>query len=243
MDHQGAIQTMAAQRYLLGELELSEQEAFEAHYFDCRHCAAEVRDTAVFAENLRAVFRELPALAGNAAPKSRFRAFLESLVPFRSTSWTPAFAAPAMAALAFAMLAGYQRFVEIPGLRVALTPRAAVTAIIDPAGVRAAGKVVSVAADDIHAVVPFSFESPAGASSVRIQFFRGERTGAEALPIHEETIPLTLETSGTNILLSVPLPLRAFGEGEFTASAQVLYADGGSWSDVPDRYQFRIVRR
>ncbi|MEZ5355941.1 MAG: zf-HC2 domain-containing protein [Bryobacteraceae bacterium] len=243
MDHQSAIQAMAAQRYLLGELEVSEQEAFEAHYFDCVHCASEVRDSAVFVENLKAVLREQPARSAEPVKALGLRSLLASISPFRGFEWTPAFAAPALAALAFAMLAGYQRFVEIPGLRVALTPRAAVTAIIDPAGVRAAGKVITVAADDLHAVVPFSFEVPAGARSVRLQFFRGERTGAEALPIHEETIAMTPEAGGASVLLSVPLPLGTFGEGEFSASAQVLYADGESWTEAAERYQFRIARR
>lgn len=44
MDHENAIRTQAAERYVLGELADDDAELFEAHYFDCIACAADVRD-------------------------------------------------------------------------------------------------------------------------------------------------------------------------------------------------------
>jgi anti-sigma factor RsiW len=43
MDHEDAVNTYAAERYLLGELEEADADSFEAHMFDCRVCAEQVR--------------------------------------------------------------------------------------------------------------------------------------------------------------------------------------------------------
>jgi anti-sigma factor RsiW len=43
MDHEDAVTTYAAERYLLGELEEADAESFEAHMFDCPVCAEQVR--------------------------------------------------------------------------------------------------------------------------------------------------------------------------------------------------------
>lgn len=44
MEHEHAVESQLAEQYLLGELSDADAEAFEAHYFDCRVCAADVRD-------------------------------------------------------------------------------------------------------------------------------------------------------------------------------------------------------
>ena len=43
MTHQQALDTMAAERYLLDEMTVLEKHAFEEHFFDCSDCATEVR--------------------------------------------------------------------------------------------------------------------------------------------------------------------------------------------------------
>ena len=43
MTHQQALDTMAAERYLLDEMTEIEKHAFEEHFFDCADCAHEVR--------------------------------------------------------------------------------------------------------------------------------------------------------------------------------------------------------
>ncbi|MEZ5402329.1 MAG: zf-HC2 domain-containing protein [Bryobacteraceae bacterium] len=236
MDHQVAVDTMAAQRYLLGELGHSEREAFEAHFFDCVSCATEIRDTAVFVDNLKVVLREQPARAQQGSPS--WWDSLAEWIPFRLAG-----PVPAMATLALACLAGYQRFVEIPAMRMAMAPRPSVTAIVDPLGVRAAGKTIAVPAGELYAVVPFSFDVPAGAASVRLDFYRGERTEADAAPIHSATIEVAADNAGTATYLSIPLPLEVFGEGGFTATASVRRGGAEGWSGPAERYQFQIVRR
>ena len=59
MDHNQAARLQAPARYLLGELSPQEREEFEEHYFTCPECAEELRTGAIFAANVRAVFREL----------------------------------------------------------------------------------------------------------------------------------------------------------------------------------------
>jgi len=58
MYHEGAKEMLASERYLLGELSSDERDQFEEHFFTCRECAAEMRDSAAFFENLEAVLKE-----------------------------------------------------------------------------------------------------------------------------------------------------------------------------------------
>ncbi len=76
MDHQEAVSTEAAERYLLGQLTSPEREEFEQHFFECPECAEEVRSGAIFIANARVLFREKarrPAPGGLAAAASRFQ--------------------------------------------------------------------------------------------------------------------------------------------------------------------------
>jgi len=58
MDHETAVRSNAAERYLLGGMGDPEKEQFEEHYFSCASCAEEVRTGQVFRANARAVFRD-----------------------------------------------------------------------------------------------------------------------------------------------------------------------------------------
>ncbi len=58
MEHHEAVETKAAERYLLGELSVAERDGFEEHFFDCRPCAENVRAGAIFQANVRAVLAD-----------------------------------------------------------------------------------------------------------------------------------------------------------------------------------------
>ena len=58
MNHQDAMQLMAVEKYLLNELPPQVRDDFEAHYFDCPECAADLRATDAF---LNAAKAELKA--------------------------------------------------------------------------------------------------------------------------------------------------------------------------------------
>ena len=111
MDHSQAIETQAAERYLLGELSASEAEDFEQHYFECTDCAEAVESGGAFIANARAVLGRPSRLAAPASPPVPRK-------PFRFLSLRPqwAFALASAAALAFAGVALYEGASVIPRL-------------------------------------------------------------------------------------------------------------------------------
>ncbi|HEY7406559.1 MAG TPA: zf-HC2 domain-containing protein [Candidatus Angelobacter sp.] len=53
IDHQQAIKSMMAERYLLGELSESDRDAYEAHLFDCQMCFEQVKAGTQFVNYLK----------------------------------------------------------------------------------------------------------------------------------------------------------------------------------------------
>jgi len=110
MDHEQAIRSMAAEKYLLDELTPELREEFEEHFFGCQSCAVDVRAGFAFIEHaktsLRPVAEALPAPVA-AKPKPGWLAWLR-----------PALAVPALAILLAAI--GYQNLVVYPGWRNAV---------------------------------------------------------------------------------------------------------------------------
>lgn len=58
MDHQTAIATQAAERYVLNQLASDEHDQFEEHFFSCPECGEEVRWISIFTANARHVVEE-----------------------------------------------------------------------------------------------------------------------------------------------------------------------------------------
>lgn len=106
MDHREAHSTKAAERYLLGEMSEPERYDFESHYFECDECAGDVRAVHAFAKGVQAVCAEEPV-------PMRVRPAPTPKAP--RVSWS-AWLTPALAA-ALGMVAIYQGFMVIPGLR------------------------------------------------------------------------------------------------------------------------------
>ena len=133
MDHAAAIRTLAAERYALDEMTVDEREAFEAHFFECPECAQAVDAAVMVAEAARNADVYGPALAGPAPA-----------APARPPA--PVWLSLAAAAV-LALVAGYQTFVTIPGLRRALdTPHALAPTALAPTS-RGDGIVVPRAQD------------------------------------------------------------------------------------------------
>lgn len=55
MKHEEAVQNLAVEQYLLGDMNPSEREAFEEHYFECVICAEEVKSAVTFREDMKAI--------------------------------------------------------------------------------------------------------------------------------------------------------------------------------------------
>lgn len=118
MTHQQALETMAAERYLLDEMTEIEKHAFEEHFFDCNDCAQEVR----LGERIRA---EVRATGESGARDKDSQARASNRVEFgkrpvwRSASTVIPWAAAAM----LAVTTGYQALVVVPNLRQATGPQ------------------------------------------------------------------------------------------------------------------------
>lgn len=109
MEHNEAIQLMAAEKYLLDELSADVRDEFEEHLFGCHECAMDMRTASVFLEQGKTVLAEPVVATVREKDKSR---------PGLFAWWRPAFAIPAMAALL--LVIGYQNLVTLPQLTRAL---------------------------------------------------------------------------------------------------------------------------
>ena len=115
MEHAEARDKNATDRYLLGELNAAEADAFEEHYFDCPECAEELRSGMQFMEGGRKLVHEATAPEPAIAPVVP--------IPQRRSSamiWVPAAAAAILViALATPMLMTKQSAAEAPSFEVA----------------------------------------------------------------------------------------------------------------------------
>jgi hypothetical protein len=108
MDHLDAENMKAVERYMLGDLAVSEVEEFERHFFDCPQCSEELRALTIFQENARAVFAEpdpAPIPASVPVPKSAAGWWGGFSPLFGARQW-----AMALGALLIGIFAGYGVF-------------------------------------------------------------------------------------------------------------------------------------
>ena len=141
MNHEHAVQTQAAERYVLGDMDQQEHAAFEEHFFSCESCAGDVRATADFANAARAIFRE----------RHRIKPIR------RRVGWNiPAFSWAAAAAVCL-VIAGYQNFTVIPDLK---TPRSITSGVIFDGPTRSAPAVLH-AGEALHFQMPWDGGGPA----------------------------------------------------------------------------------
>src|SRR5579864_8034895 len=61
IDHQEAVKNLMAERYLLGELNAGEREAYEEHLFSCDACFDQVKAGTEFVGHLRQIGTEKAA--------------------------------------------------------------------------------------------------------------------------------------------------------------------------------------
>jgi hypothetical protein len=107
MEHTLAYQTNTIDKYLMRELSDEERLAFEEHLFDCPECAAKVTEDYEMIADLKAVLKEPPPNVQAQPVKSKVR--------WRDWFQLPTLV-PAFAALALAIVIGYQNLVSIPGM-------------------------------------------------------------------------------------------------------------------------------
>jgi Putative zinc-finger len=154
MDHNEAIEQMAAERYLLNELTPELRDAFEEHAFNCPECALDLRAGSTFISLAKA---ELPGLVeaspGDSQPEPTRP--LKKRIDWHS--WLrPAFAIPAFAALL--AVVSYQNLSTIPSLRKAASEPSLLPSVSFHAGTRGSAHT-SVGADRTHGAA-LSIELP-----------------------------------------------------------------------------------
>jgi hypothetical protein len=97
MTHQHAVESLAAERYLLEEMSEIERYDFEAHFFECQDCAEAMR----FGHQLRAEAKSV----FDRQPSSEEQPRLDKPAPWWQQSWRPAIPWAAAAVLAIALVA------------------------------------------------------------------------------------------------------------------------------------------
>lgn len=123
MEHSEAMQSGAAESYVLRQLSAADADAYEEHFFDCAECAEEVRDGAAFLEGGRRMMQE-----ENAAPVISIAEHRE-----RRRAWLPA-AVAALLILGIAspllvrQLSRPEPTLEIPGVYTLLSATRATAA-------------------------------------------------------------------------------------------------------------------
>lgn len=145
MNHNDAVEQMAVERYLLGELETDAREDFEEHMFSCPECALDARVATVFIDEAK---KEL----GEIAPSQRE----VKETGKRGREWShwfqwlrPAFAAPVLAGLL--MVICYQNLVTLPGLRKQAS-QPAVIPVAPLSGATRGETRTTIAADRAHGI-------------------------------------------------------------------------------------------
>jgi hypothetical protein len=144
MTHQEAVDTLAVERYLLGEMSDEHRQTFEAHYFECETCADDLRVTTAMLQGAKEGF------AGTAA---------------RRTAWYRSAALPWAAAATLAVVAGYESLWVVPSLRRGASPLALTPLTLRPQS-RGAEAVIAVDARGGPATLAIEINEPAQAGEV-----------------------------------------------------------------------------
>ena len=216
MEHTLAHQTNTIDKYLMSDLSHEERLAFEEHVFDCPECAAKVQEDYDMIADLKTVLSEpLPRAQADAAKaKASWRDW------FRPVTLVPAFAA-----LALAMLTGYQNLVSIPSM---LQPQVLDTTAMVATTRGAASQVALVKPGAALFAVSFEVSSPAVYSGYVCQF---QAQGAS----HATTVDCG-KHSTAEFTLSLLLPSAKFPPGGYT---MILRPATDQHAEV-SRYSFAI---
>jgi len=187
MEHERAVQSLAVESYLLGEMTPGERDAFEEHYFECGICAEDVRSASQFLEDMKGVLGAAPRPSAVPMPSREAR-------DRRSSWWNwlqPQFAAALVAV--FGIVAAVETFSTIPGLKHQVSeisaPRALRSRVLKPQ-TRGASTVLTLEPGEPALLTLDGLDLPPAAAS-RLQFivksnddrdilsFSGEYPGAD----------------------------------------------------------------
>ena len=227
MDHQQAIKSHAAERYLLDELSSEERDDFEEHYFSCMQCADGVRAAFALADNAKAVMVEAPPrpVLVKSAPAKERRSF-------DFWAWLrPAMAMPVAATVLLAVTL-YQSMLVIPRLNrelaEATAPRVVPTAVAH-AATRGDDAVIQLSPQDRVVQLILDINGTASVSSYICEV-RDENGNVRF------TIPANVAPGGSSVYLL--LPAHGLESGKYTI--RVRPSAGGE--TAVEEYRFELRR-
>jgi hypothetical protein len=227
MAHDQAVQSLAVESYLLGEMPSPEREAFEEHYFECAICAEDVRSALQFIEDAKEVWAEDERLA---APR-RTPAALPSTTRWTWLAWLqPQFAAAAIVVLLIA--AGAGTFSALSARRQigdAAAPRIVRSTTLRPQ-TRGEATVLTTAPGE---AVMLQFDLPESAAS-EFQFVVRSEDSAAVLRLSGRA-----PESGLPVTLSIPR--FELSPGRYTLVVETVEPPGGGGIEVA-RYPFEVRR-
>jgi hypothetical protein len=243
MEHQRAVQNLAVESYLLGDMSPRERDAFEEHFFECSLCGEDVRAAAKFMEDARKILgarisgEEAGAddrlKTGRPLPGSGRTAKMPG--GGRTPGWLvwlkPQFAAPALAALL--VLVGLQSLRIIPDLRRQVDEAGApqvVTPTVLLGIVRGESATPGVAAGGPVLLTMDLREAPA--KGTPLQFIIESADGKEA-----RRVPGIAPEPGRTVNLMIPH--LDFPAGTYTVIAE-LASKSGTHGHELGRFPFRL---
>lgn len=223
MTHDTAIETMAAERYLLDEMSEVERHRFEEHFFACAECAESLRIDSRLSRDAATLFAPAPA--------GRVAVHPAAMTARRRPSWipSPAVAVPWAAAATLALALGLQ--VAGPGGGASDSdPRILATVALRPA-TRGAVTAVAVPPGDGHLALALDVNAGAPGDVVSYQLARedGARLGTGSATVPPAGTPM--------VVLVAAAPLRAGGQFVLTLGPA---QDAGT---PPAEYRFTVNRQ
>jgi hypothetical protein len=226
MNHQDAVQEMAVERYLLGELTGASLDNFEEHLFECSECTADVKSGATFIDAART---ELGIPRRVTAPR------VESAR--RWTSWftSPWILGPALAACLLVL--SFQTFVLQPRMKLEVarvqTPTVLNPLVLANAGARGDSMPEIIAPEHGSFVISLDVPTTGGFSSYQCSLY-----APDGSLVWQTTI--SPEQARDALLINVPTDKTK--EGLNTFLIQGLPTGGSSSGTLEDlaRYRFRV---
>lgn len=231
MNHQQALETNAAERYLLREMDADQRRAFEEHYLECSECLQTVTFGAEFLEAGHAVALERKSARQN-VPVPTWR---ERLMAVVSGGLRPA------SALAFALL------LCLGGLNVyqmaILHQQKNMIAELKAPKQEFRFTISGAARRGPEAANSFNV-SRRGQLNLRFEFQPGQYTGYQAEIASEDgrlkqVIPLTLAPFESSVTIS--LPAEALTEGKYSAVLQAQSPSGEQSILASDSFELKFA--
>jgi hypothetical protein len=222
MTHEDALQEMAVERYLLGELSDTSLESFEEHLFECSECAADVKTGMAFIDAARI---ELGTPTRVAEPRIG-----------KASNWTSWFASPWVLGPALAaclLILGFQTFLLQPRLKLEVASAQA-PAVLNPlvlanAGARGDSVPGVIAPEHGSFVISLDVPTTGGFSSYR---------GSLYTPDGSLVWQTTISPEQARDALLIRMPTDTTKEGLNTFLIQGL-STSGTLEDLA-RYRFNV---